>query len=462
MWRGDSFSSPQINLCEITLSQKSHVLRELLGPVAGIEARGADLGEVQVGALRARGDGALGRGVVLGGGDRDDRVAVAVGEVEDAGGDPRPGLHRAGAGEVVGPVRRGGARLHVAVPVAEEVQDPLRHLVGEGEPAELVVDHGDLLEGVGRVGDAVGERPHRPDEVAPVADDPAGAHDVVPGAAGHREVAGGLGLAVDGQRRERLALPVVGGGPVEHVVGGDVHKGDAVLGADARHQGGTRRVRGPAGPAALRDLGAVDRGVGAAVDHGAVEGPVVLGVVVLARQVEPVDVAVVEAGQAAGLGGGAHGAAELAVAARDERSPRRHGQGVGEHGMAPVGLGELALGQRDGPLDAERRVGEVDEGVGGLELCRPMGVHEVGVGSAVLQGLVGVAHATGDVDGAGGVELAGVDLAEALPGAQVDPRAEHAPGRDGDELVPRLRVDAAGRSRAIVEADVVLNGDEIG
>lgn len=98
------------------------------------------------------------------------------------------------------------------------MQDALRHLVGEGEAAELVVDHGDLLEDVGRVGDAVGERPHRLDEVLPVADDPGAAHDVVARAPGRGQVAGGLGLAVDGQRGERLALGVVGGGAVEHVV----------------------------------------------------------------------------------------------------------------------------------------------------------------------------------------------------------------------------------------------------
>ncbi len=48
-------------------------------------------------------------------------------------------------------------------------------------------------------------------------------------APGHGQVARGLGLAVDGQRAEGLALGVVSPGAVEHVVGGDVHQGDAVL-----------------------------------------------------------------------------------------------------------------------------------------------------------------------------------------------------------------------------------------
>lgn len=241
-----------------------------------------------------------------------------------------------------------------------------------------------------------------------------------------------------------------------------MHQGDAVLGAGAGHEGGAGRVRGPAGLAALRGLGGVDGGVGAAVDDGAVEGPVVLVVVPRLGEVELVDVAVVEAGQAPRLGGGAHGAAELAVAARHQRAPRRHGQGVGEHGVVFIGLGELAPVERDGPLDAERGVGEVHEGVGGLQLRRPVGVHQVGVGGAVLQGLVGVANAARHVDGAARVELAGVDLAEAPPGAQVDPRAEHAAAGHGDELVPGLRVDAAGHALPVVEGDVVLDRAHVG
>ena len=240
-----------------------------------------------------------------------------------------------------------------------------------------------------------------------------------------------------------------------------MHQGHPVLGAGAGHEGGAGRVRGPAGPAPLGRLGGVDGGVGAAVDDGAVEGPVVLGVVLGAGEVELVDVAVVEAGQAPRLGGGAHGAAELAVAAGDERAPRRHGQRVGEHGVGLVGLGQLALGQRDGPVDGELGVGQVDEGVGPLELRRPVGVHQVRVGGAVLEGLEGVAHAAGHVDGPGRVEHAGEHPAERLAGAQVDPRAEHGAGRDGDVLVPRLGVDPARHAALRVEADVVLYGAEV-
>lgn len=411
---------------------------------------------------RPRGDRALGGGVVLGGGDGPDRAAVAVGQVEDAGRDPRPGLHGAGAREVVCAVLGGCARLDVAVAVAQEPQDALGHLVGESEAPLLVVDDGHAIEHVTRVGAPVGEGLHGLDEVLAVSDDPGAAHDVVARAAGHREVARGLGLAVGGQRGEGLALGVVFPSAVEDVVAGHVDERDPVLGAGAGHEGRAGRVGGPAGPPALGRLGAVHGGVGAAVDHRAVEGPVVLLVILGAGKVEGVDVAVVEAGQAARLGGGAHRAAELAVAARDERAPGRHGQGVGEHGVVLIGLGQLALGQRDGPLDAEPRVGEVDEGVCLLELGGPVGVHQVGVGGAVLERLEGVAHAAGHVDRLARVDHAGVDLAEALPRAEIHPGAEHAPRGDRDVLVPGLRVDAPGHAALSIKRYVVLHGPEVG
>ena len=52
--------------------------------------------------------------------------------------------------------------------------------------------------------DAVGQSLHGLHEVVPLADDPGAAHDVVARAAGHGDVAGCLGLAVDGQRGEGL------------------------------------------------------------------------------------------------------------------------------------------------------------------------------------------------------------------------------------------------------------------
>lgn len=131
--------------------------------------------------------------------------------------------------------------------------------------------------------------------------------------------------------------------------------------------------------------------------------------------------------------------------------------------MAPVRVADLAPIQRDGPVDGEVGVGEVHERVRLLLLEAPVGVHEVGVGGAVLERLVGVAHAARHVDRLGGVEDAGEDPPERrAPRAQVDPGAEHAAGRHRDELVPRLGVDAARGAPLLVEADVVLHPSAVG
>ena len=403
---------------------------------------------------RARGDGALGAGVVLGGRHRHDPVPVAVGGLEDGAGDVGPGPHGARARAVVGPV--GGVR-------PQHVEDGSRHVAREGQTAQLVVHDGDLLEPVLRVGDAVGQALHGLDEVMPLADDPGAAHDVVAGAPGHGDVAGGLGLAVDGKRAEGLLLGVDLGGTVEDVVGGHVDQGDAVPGAGAGEKRRPGRVGLPGDGAALGGLRSVHGGVGAAVDDGAVERPVVLRVGRRVGHVEGVDVAEVEVlGDPALLGERAHRVAQLAVAAGDEGALRRHGDDVLQHRVVEVGLGYGGLVEGDRPLDVELRVGEVHEGVGPLQLQRPVGVHQVGVGGAVLQGLEGVAHAARDVDGLARVQHGRVDLpvgGAAL--AQVHPCAEDRAAGHGDELVPGLGVDAAGDAAAVVVGDVVLDDLEV-
>ena len=332
------------------------------------------------------------------------------------------------------------------------------------QAAQLVVHDRDPLEPVLRVGHAVGERLHGLDEVAALADDPAGAHDVVARAPGHGDVAGGLGLAVDGQRAEGLLLVMHLGGAVEDVVGGHVDEGDPVPGAGAGEKGGTGGVGLPGGHAALASLRFIHGRVGAAVDHGAVERPVVLRIGLRVGHVEGVDVAEVEVlRHAALLGQRAHRMAQLAVAAGDEGAPGSHGDDVLEVRVVEVRLGYGGLVERDGPLDGELGVGEVNEGVGPLELQRPVGVHQVGVGGAVLQRLEGVAHAARDVDGPARVQGAGEHLpvgGAAL--AQVHPGAEDRAAGHGDELVPGLRVDAAGDAAAVVVGDVVLDDAEVG
>ena len=308
-----------------------------------------ELGQVERGVDRARGDGALGAGVVVGGRYRHDPVAVAVGGLEDGAGDVGPGLDGAGARAVIGAV--GGVR-------PQHVEDGLRHVAREGQAAQLVVDHGDLPKPVLGVGDAVGQALHGLDEVVALADDPAGAHDVVARAAGHGDVAGGLGLAVDGKRAEGLILCVHLGGAVEDVVGGHVDERDAVLGAGAGEQRRPGRVGLPGDGAALGGLGFIHGRVGAAVDHGAVERPVVLRIGRRVGHVEGVDVAEVEVlGDTALLGERADRMAQLAVAAGDERPPGRHGDDVPEVRVVEVGLGDDGLVQRDRPLDGELGVG---------------------------------------------------------------------------------------------------------
>ena len=412
-------------------------------------------GQVERGVDRARGDGAGGVRVVVGGRYRHDLVAVAVGGLEDGAGDVGPGLHGAGSGAVVGAV--GGLRV-------QHVEDGLRHVAREGQAAQLVVHDGDPLEPVLGVGDAVGQPLHGLHEVVPLADDPGAAHDVVAGAPCHGDVAGCLGLAVDGQRAEGLVLGVHLRGAVEDVVGGNVDQCDAVLGAGAGEQGRAGRVGPPGGRAALGGLGFIHCRVGAAVDDGAVERPVVLRIGLRVGHVEGVDVAEVEVlGHAALLGELSHRAAQLAVTAGDEGTPGRHRDDVLEHRVVEVGLGYGGLVQRDRPLDGELRVGEVHEGVGPLELQRPVGVHQVGVGGAVLQGLEAVAHAARDVDGLAGIQNDREHLAEGLAAlAQVHPSAEDRAAGNRDELVPGLGVDAAGDAAAVVVGDVVLDDPEIG
>lgn len=403
----------------------------------------------------ARGHGAGGAGVVLRRRDGHHRVPVAVGDIEAGARHVRPGPHRAGARAVVGAV--GGAGV-------EQVEHGRRHVPREGEAAQLVVHDRDAVQGVGRVGDAVREPHHGAHEVAPVADHPGAAQHVVPGAARHGEVARRLGLAVGGEGREGLPLVVHLARAVEDVVAGDVHEGDAVLRAGPGEKRRPGRVRPPAGAPALGGLCPVDRRVGAAVDHGAVEVPVVARVGRGVRHVEGVHVAEVEGARDAPLlGERPHGTPQLAVAARDERPPRRHGDDVREIGMMEVGLGDGGLGERDRPLDAERGVRQAHEGVRLLQLRGPVGVHQVGVDGAVLQRLEGVADPARDVDGPRGVEPRGVDPpVGGAPLAQVHPRAEDGAAPHGDELVPGLGVHAAGDAALRVEGDVVLHDAEVG
>lgn len=149
----------------------------------------------------------------------------------------------------------------------QEVADAAGEVVGEGEAPDLVVDDA----GVDAAG---GEGGHGAHEVVAVADDPAGAEDVVEGDGGDEGVAGGFGLPVDAEGAHRVGLGVRAGfGAVEDVVAGDVDEGDAVGGGDAGEGGDSGDVGGPGVFAAVGGFGGVDVGVGGGVDDGVVLAP---------------------------------------------------------------------------------------------------------------------------------------------------------------------------------------------
>ncbi len=126
--------------------------------------------------------------------------------------------------------------------------------------------------------------------------------------------------------------------------------------------------------------------------------------------------------------------------------------------MRPVLRGDLDLVERDRPRDGRRLVGEIEEGV--RRVRRPVVVHKVGVGVR-FERLVRIADAARHEDGARRVDLRREDAPEGLARPQIDPGAEDPAGGDGDPLVPRFGMDAAGGADRVVERDVVLHGTEV-
>src|SRR5699024_2431666 len=147
---------------------------------------------------------------VLGGADLGDTGRVVPGAVEDPPGQVGPAERLTTTCDVVRTVGR---------PLLQQVHDRRGQVGGECGTTHLVAHH------LG-VDTAPSQGGHRAHEVAPVADHPRGAEQVVPGGGGRRRIAGGLGLPIHPQRGDRVVLPVgTGGGAVEHVVAGDVHQG---------------------------------------------------------------------------------------------------------------------------------------------------------------------------------------------------------------------------------------------
>ena len=202
----------------------------------------------------------------------------------------------------------------------------------------------------------------------------------------------------------------------------------------------------------------VDLGVGGRVDHHPVRGEVEAGHRLRAAEVElvPADRLRLRPRRPPGTG----------RAGRSRRRPAPASAGIGttsaSRGWAMSAADRSACVQRDRPVDGQRLVGQVDEGVGVLGRRAPVVVDQVGVGRLVVQGLEGVAHAAGHEHRGLRSDLHGEGAAEVLPRPQVDPGTEDPSGGDRDQLVPRLGVDAPGDPAAGVERHVLLDRTEVG
>ena len=108
-------------------------------PVRRVVSRPFDLPEIQGGMGRTRADRILRVGEVLFGRDRAHPVTVTVGLVEHRLGDIGPAFHAAGTGQIVRAVPGLGI---------QQVEDRVRHVLGEREAPVLVVHHGDPVQRV--------------------------------------------------------------------------------------------------------------------------------------------------------------------------------------------------------------------------------------------------------------------------------------------------------------------------
>ena len=225
-----------------------------------------------------------------------------------------------------------------------------------------------------------------------------------------------------------------------------------------RHPGD---IAPPRLPPAGGGLGSVDLRVRGGVDHHVVAAEVEAG--------HGPGIAQVEFGPGQGGRAGQRGRqrpAELAARPQDRR-PSPGGPGalerhhLGQPRVPLVGVRQLSPLERDRPIDGHRLVGQIEERVGLPGRGTPVIVDEVGVRGAVHQGLERVADAARHEHRLLRTHPEAEHRAEALPGSQVHPGAEDLPGRHRHELVPRLGVDAAGRTGEGVEGDVVLHRPEV-
>ena len=157
-------------------------------------------------------------------------------------------------------------------------------------------------------------------------------------------------------------------------------------------------------------------------------------------------------------------AAQLAVRTRHERTAthgggRRERRHVRHARVSLVLIRQNRPLQRNRPIHGSRLISQVQERV--LRVRGPVIVHQVRVRRVRLQRLIRVAHALGHEHRDARINDRCVHRAERGSLAQIHPRAKHATGRDRDELVPRLRVNAPGHPDLVVERNVVLHRLEI-
>ena len=96
--------------------------------------------------------------------------------------------------------------------------------------------------------------------------------------------------------------------------------------------------------------------------------------------------------------------------------------------MRLVCRGQLGLLEWDRPVDGQRLVGKVDEGVGLLRCRIPVIIDQVGVRSLFRQGLEGVPDPAWHKDRGLGTHLRREAAAEAISAAEVNPGTEDPPG----------------------------------
>ena len=232
------------------------------------------------------------------------------------------------------------------------MDDARRQIGGEGEAPSLV-GHDTRRDA------ALSQGEHRLDEVLAITDHPGGAHQVVLGTDTDGGVPGGLGLAVDPQRRGGLLLGVEGRGPVEGVLGGQVHQRQAVLDGRPGQVDRADRVGPPRQAAPLRSLRPIHVGPGRGIDDDVVASPVPGG---HSGRVRDIHLGQVDAGgfEARLRQQGHERAPQLAVGAGDE-NPSAHPPfvvpGTGERG--PLSLHRLGLVHWPSLPSRVRRIADV-------------------------------------------------------------------------------------------------------